>query len=70
MPIDGGSGHGVTGGASEGSGSALAIAGVEIGVDAVEEMMATAEVVIWVHGHSSSGVAMARLLAAVRLSVR
>ncbi len=68
--MDGGSGHGVTGGASEGSGSALAIAGVEIGVDAVEEMMATADGVIWVHGRSGSGVAMARLLAAVRLSER
>ena len=54
--MDGGGGHGVTGGAPEGSGSALAVAGVEIGVDAVEEIMATAEVVIWVRGRSGPGV--------------
>jgi hypothetical protein len=54
--MDGGGGHGVTGGAPEGSGSALAVAGVEIGVDAVEEIMATAEVVIWVRGRPCPGV--------------
>ena len=55
-PVDGGSGDRVAGGACEGPGCAMAITSVEIGGGKVEEMKATAEVMVWAHGRSRSGV--------------